>query len=52
MECAGCAQAYLMSQRATLRFNLIACGAFAKKGFFVFLFGVYLLLLLRGLIKL
>ena len=30
----------VMSQRAAMRFNLIACGALAKKGLFVFLSGV------------
>ena len=33
----------IMSQKVTLRFNLIACGALAKKGLLVFLSVVYLL---------
>ena len=33
----------VMSQKVTLRFNLIACGALAKKGLFVFFSGVCLL---------
>jgi hypothetical protein len=33
-----------MSQKAALDFNLTACGALAKKGLFVFLSSVYLLL--------
>ena len=30
----------VMSQKAALHFNLISCGALAKKGLFVFLSGV------------
>jgi len=51
MECVGCAQAYPSISETALRFNLIACGAPAKKVLFVCIFIWRLVIILKGLIK-